>query len=71
MLKSLWQSVMSYLLAQDVPTLTRSVADGVRKVLTTPLAMLQQAVVTLPPRLLICLTTIVVLLSGAWIIWVF
>ena len=68
MLKSLWNDVMTYLLAQDVPTSTQSIADGVRKVLTTPLATLQRIVVTSPPRLLICLTLIVLSLSGAWII---
>jgi len=71
MLKSLWRSVMNYLSAQDVPTSTRFVADGVRKVLTMLLGTLQQAAATLPPRLLICLTAIVLLLNGAWIIWTF
>jgi len=71
MLKSLYQKLTSYLLAQDVTTSTRLIADGVRKALTTPLVILQRLVVISPPRLLICLTLIALLLSGAWIIWTF
>ena len=68
MLKSLWNGSINYLFAQDVPGWTRSVADGVRRLLTTPLVTLQHLVVTSPPRLLISVMLIAVLLSGAWII---
>ena len=70
-LKSLWTGLTSYLLARDVPTFTNSVADGVRKVLTLPSAIVQRLVVTSPPRLLICLTAIGASLLGAWIISMF
>lgn len=62
-----WQRLTTYLNAQDVPTFTRSLADGVRRLLTTPLATLQRAVVISPPRLLIFLTLTALLLIGAWI----
>ena len=70
-LKQLWTGLTSYLLARDVPTLTRSVADGVRKVLTLPSGIVQRLVATSPPRLLICLTVIAASLLGAWIISMF
>ena len=68
MLKLLWIESTSYLLERDVPALTVSVADSGRRLLTMPLAMLQRAVNTSPPRLLIFLTLIACLLVGAWII---
>jgi len=67
-LSSQLRSVTSYLLERDVPISTLLTADGVRKVLTTPLVILQRLVVISPPRLLICLTLIGLLLLGAWII---
>ena len=70
-LSSLLRSATNYFLAQDVTTSTRLIADGVRKALTTPLVILQRLVVISPPRLLICLTLIALLLSGVWIIWMF
>lgn len=68
MLKSLWNGLTTYLLAPDVPTSTRSIADGVLKVLMTPLKILVPLVGICPPRLLIFLTLIVLSLLGAWII---
>ena len=62
---------MNYLLAQDVPTSTESLADGVRVALMTLLATLLLIVVTLPDRLLIFLMLIAPLLAGALIIWMF
>ena len=67
-LKSLWLKSTSYLLAQDVPTFTRSIADGVRLVSTKLLLMLASRLDTLPPRLVICLMLIALWLLGAWII---
>ena len=69
MLKSLWTGLTSYLLARDIPTSTMSIADGVRKVLTTPLAILQRILVTSAPRLLISVMLIALLLIGALTTW--
>ena len=66
-LKSLLTGLMSYLLALDVPTFTQSIAAGVLWLLTMPLQILLHAVSICPPRLLICLTLIALLLLGAWI----
>lgn len=66
-----WRELTTYLLAQDVPISTRSIADGARKLLTTPLQTLARLVVISPPRLLIFLTLIALSLIGAWITWTF
>ena len=68
MLKSLWSGLINYFTAQDVPGWTKCVADGGRRLLTMPLTTLQRLVVTSPPRLVILLTLIVLLLVGVWII---
>ena len=70
-LRLLLVRLMNYLLAQDVPTSTESLADGVRVALMTLLATLLLIVVTLPDRLLIFLMLIAPLLAGALIIWMF
>ena len=70
-LKSQWRESINYLSAQDVPTFTQSIADGVRRVLTTLLQTLQKAVSTCPPRLVICLMLIAVCVLGLWIISMF
>jgi len=57
-LSSQLRSVTSYLLERDVPTSTRSVADGVQKVLTQPPLMLLRVLAISPPRLLILATLI-------------
>ena len=68
MLKQRLTQLMSYLLAQDVPTFTQSIAAGVRKLLMSPLQIVVARVATSPPRLLICLTVTGLLLLGALII---
>lgn len=70
-LKRRWTELTAYLLAQDVPPSTKSVADGVQGVLTTILLTPLRILATLPPRLLILATAIAVLLLGVWIISMF
>jgi hypothetical protein len=69
MLLSLWSGLTTYFGERDAPMFTRFVAAGVRAALTKPLLTLLHIADTYPDRLLILLTTIGLLLSGALIIW--
>lgn len=67
-LRERWKQLTSYLYAPGTPTLTSSIAAGVRGPLMRVLLTLERKVRTSPDRLLIFLTVNAILLLGALII---